>query len=347
MDEGSLTVLVLGGTGFIGRRVAGALRARGHKVIVASRSPSESVDEAGLRRIRVDVLDRAALTTAAAGADCVVNCYRDGVSEAESAIAIANILHACAAAGVPRLVTLSSIAVYGSAEGVVDEWTPPVAPVNWYGRAKSAAERACHAAASEAFRVAVLRPTLVYGPGGGEWFLPFMRSVRAGRLRGLGAAGKGYANLIYVDDLAQMCRSLAVGAIPPFSIAIANGDDVVSYNQYFDTIAEALGIAADGHDPQPLAAAGVVRARRLGRGGLKVLRRVARPVAGRMAPVDRLLRSAEAALRQRPEDAPPGSYAGDTRYVSRTAAGLGLAAPTPLREGVARSLAFAPEAGLA
>ncbi len=68
------------------------------------------------------------------------------------------------AAGVGQFVFLSSISVYGMDEGVITPETPP-APKTAYGRSKLEAERGLRAMESEAFRVAILRPPMVYGPG--------------------------------------------------------------------------------------------------------------------------------------------------------------------------------------
>jgi len=72
---------------------------------------------------------------------------------------------ACAkAAGVRRLLFLSSMSVYGLTTGHIHADTPP-APNTAYGRSKLAAEKALTALADNAFHVALLRPPMVYGPG--------------------------------------------------------------------------------------------------------------------------------------------------------------------------------------
>jgi nucleoside-diphosphate-sugar epimerase len=76
------------------------------------------------------------------------------------------------------MIYLSYVAVYGNAEGLVLENTVPVEPVNWYGRAKRQAEMACCRRVSPEFSVAVVRPALVYGPGGEEWSGRFIKSVQ-------------------------------------------------------------------------------------------------------------------------------------------------------------------------
>ena len=66
-------------------------------------------------------------------------------------------------AGVAQLVFLSTIAVYGASRGEIGADTP-LKPRSHYGRSKLEAEALLNALASDAFRVAVLRPPMVYGP---------------------------------------------------------------------------------------------------------------------------------------------------------------------------------------
>ncbi len=67
-------------------------------------------------------------------------------------------------AGVGLFVFLSSMSVYGMDSGVITSQTLPN-PVTNYGRSKLQAEAALNELASEHFRVAILRPPMVYGKG--------------------------------------------------------------------------------------------------------------------------------------------------------------------------------------
>ena len=66
--------------------------------------------------------------------------------------------------GVSQFVFFSSMSVYGMTQGHITADTPP-APNTFYGKSKWAAEQQLGALADERFRVAVLRPPMIYGKG--------------------------------------------------------------------------------------------------------------------------------------------------------------------------------------
>ncbi len=68
------------------------------------------------------------------------------------------------AAGVSQFVFFSSMSVYGRTTGRITADTP-ARPSSAYGRSKLAAEAGLTALAGEGFRVATLRPPMIYGPG--------------------------------------------------------------------------------------------------------------------------------------------------------------------------------------
>ena len=66
--------------------------------------------------------------------------------------------------GVSQFIFLSTMAVYGIDEGVIDRNTKPN-PKSHYGKAKLEAEQRMKLLAGEDFAIAVLRPPMVYGDG--------------------------------------------------------------------------------------------------------------------------------------------------------------------------------------
>src|SRR5574337_740990 len=129
-----MKVLVLGATGHIGRRLAQMLAMEdGIEVVRASRSQQA----AGGHGVQVDTMDGTALARVLQGMDAVVNCV------AGSAAAIAGgaktLAQAAAATG-SRIVHMSTMSVYGRAQGAVREDAPFDPGLGWYARAKCEAE---------------------------------------------------------------------------------------------------------------------------------------------------------------------------------------------------------------
>lgn len=236
-------VLVTGAGGFVGRRVVVALEAAGRTVIAGHRRPPPG-------SVHVDVLDPATLAAALPGVDTVVNAAVGDPRDTRVIVeGTRNTLAAARAAGVRRFIQLSSVAVYGAAHGRVDEDAPTDRPHGAYGAAKRAAEDACRAA-GDALTIAILRPSLIYGPRSMQWTVPYLDRLRAGRWPALGTAGEGKANLVHVDDLAGFIVHLATSTLPITGTFNVNGADVPTWNDYLETLRAATGAPPPaGHLP--------------------------------------------------------------------------------------------------
>lgn len=168
---------VIGGTGVVGRAVAGRLLAAGWEVDVTGRDPGHVPPElAGARFTPVDRADGAGMAAAFGnGADLVVDCCCYTAADARRLLPIARIARST--------VMISSKAVYVDAagnhvnsptpprfEGPIGEDQPTMAPgggdhttASGYGANKVAAE---HVLLDSGAPVTVIRPSKVHGPGG-------------------------------------------------------------------------------------------------------------------------------------------------------------------------------------
>jgi nucleoside-diphosphate-sugar epimerase len=217
-----LRVLVLGAGQFIGQRVCSALRATDWATCLSEDPP---LDE---RRPQ-------ALRTALGNCDAVVNAVQGSPARISAA---AEILYRLASPLPvrPRIVHLSSMTVYGSAVGDVDESTPLRADLGNYAEAQLEAERRAAAYTNSI----VLRPGCEYGPGCPDWSVRIARLLKARRLGDLGAAGDGYCNLIYLDDLTgAILTALRQPGIAgqAFNLAMPKPP---TWNEYFTQFARAL-----------------------------------------------------------------------------------------------------------
>jgi nucleoside-diphosphate-sugar epimerase len=238
-DAGRGRIVVLGAGGFLGRRVVAALtQTEGSRVVAVGRSIGASDFPAGLEKVAVNAADPLALAGVLAGAQGVVNCIagesKDIVS---SGLAIADIVSQMPIPA--RVVNLSSLAVYGAHQGLVDENSPLREDYTDYGTAKVTVDR--HAA-SRPF-VVTLRPGIIYGPGSAWWTERIARLLLSRRLGHLGAAGEGYCNLVHVDDVARaVVQALSLPGVGGQVFNLGSAEPP-TWNAYFEAFGRVLGVA--------------------------------------------------------------------------------------------------------
>ena len=113
------------------------------------------------------------------------------------------------AAGVGQFIFMSSAIVYGDgsrgAGELITAQTEPK-PANFYGRSKLEAEKGLRALESPAFRVAVLRCPMVYGPGCERGNFPSL--VRLARKAPVFPDVENRRSMIYVKNLAELVAQL-------------------------------------------------------------------------------------------------------------------------------------------
>ena len=172
-------VVLLGGTGFIGRHTVARLVADGRRVTVVSRTPDRLPSVFHQDRVHVvagSMADRALLDRLLVNRPVVINLAHGGGSGragAERAMVdgATTVADAVRDAGVPHLVHVSSIAALdlGDPASVITNRTPPDAKHERrgdYARAKVLAERALFdMAEANDLPLTVLRPGVVVGPG--------------------------------------------------------------------------------------------------------------------------------------------------------------------------------------
>ncbi len=209
-----LRVLVLGARHFLGRRVIEAIRAGDWATCMNGDSVGAALGECD------------AVVNAAHGSPAGIRAAANAVFEPASRMTAR-----------PRIVHVSSMTVYGSAVGAIDETAELCADLGDYAAAQLEAERRAAAYANSV----ILRPGCEYGPTCPDWSLRIARLLHARRLGDLGAAGDGYCNLIYLEDLTgAILSALRVPGIEGqvFNLAMARPP---TWNEYFTLFAKALG----------------------------------------------------------------------------------------------------------
>jgi dihydroflavonol-4-reductase len=169
-------MLVTGATGFLGRHLVEALRARGHDVVALSRKGGAAE---GVTVRRGDVLDKPSLLDAMAGCEGVFHCAGKVSRKPKDAeemhrvhvIGTKNVIEASKLAGIKRVViasTSGTVAVSEDPNHVCTEndETPLGIISRWpYYRAKLFAERAALEANGPNLEVVSVNPTILFGPG--------------------------------------------------------------------------------------------------------------------------------------------------------------------------------------
>lgn len=109
--------------------------------------------------------------------------------------------------GVKHFVFLSSMSVYGTEEGVITRETLP-APKSNYGKSKIQAEEKLNEMASDNFKIAILRPPMVYGDGckGNYQML-----VKFAKKLPVFPDYKNERSMVHIDKLSSFVRELIDG----------------------------------------------------------------------------------------------------------------------------------------
>ena len=238
---------ILGASGFIGARAAELLdQQTGYEIIPVTRKPTgpEFSDRLEKRRKFADAFDRAATAAAFANCDAVVSAVAGDPHTITDTID--PIYSAAEAAGVIRIVYLSSAVVHGHspAPGTDERTDLSLDQPLDYNRAKILAEKRLRELRERGnVEVVILRPGIVYGPRS-QWTQRLAEQLRS---RGgfLADGGAGICNAIFVDNLVHAIdRAISVKEADGEAFLL-NDREIVTWRDVIAPIAEAMGVAID------------------------------------------------------------------------------------------------------
>ena len=233
-------VTVLGGTGFLGRRVARQLLQHGFSVRVTSRRPKQALsllapDQTGVEVVRADVHDETSVAMALAGACGAVNAVslyvERGNHETFHAVhvdAAARIARLAREVGVRRLVHVSGIGADSASSSD-------------YIRARGEGEVVVH----NAFPGAILvRPSVMFAPDD-HFLTTLVRLLRTLPVFPLFGSGGTRLQPVHVEDVAEAIARLVGGAAGADQLCYElGGPRTYTYAELLRSVADRIGTRA-------------------------------------------------------------------------------------------------------
>ena len=242
----SLSILQIGGSGFLSGTLARAATAAGHDVTVVTRGQRDL--PAGVTAITVDRTDHRAFAEAIKSHghsfDLVVDCIAYTPDDAQQDIAV---FRECA----KHLVLISTDFVYEPSKRTFPQTEAhPYYAGGPYGSQKRQCELALANGDTVDMKWTVLRPCHIYGPGSKLGCLPthsrdsaLLDHLRSGKPLQLVGGGYFLQQPILARDLANMILSCAGNGAAHGEIFLAAGPDVIESWWYYKIVADVLGVS--------------------------------------------------------------------------------------------------------
>ena len=207
-----MKVLVTGGTGFLGKRLAWKLKALGYDVSVSGRNFTigKELSNQGLQFLPVDLTETEPTIATCQGQDYVFHCaalcspwgkYRYFYNA--NVLGTRNIIKGCQTHGVKRLIHVSTPSVcfnFSHRLNIAENEPLAKQPANNYAKTKLLAEAEINQAHQQGLPVITIRPRGIFGPGD-TTVLP--RLIKASNQTGIPLinAGKACIDMTYVDNV--------------------------------------------------------------------------------------------------------------------------------------------------
>ena len=234
------------------------------RALARSDRATEGVADLGAEPVRGDLGDRAALTGAAAGCDLGFHAAAKVEDwgpweefERDNVEGTRNVAAACAAAGVRRLVHVSTEAVLIAGEPLVEvvERAPRRPDSNaFYPRSKALAEEALLTPGGDGLERVVVRPRFVWGAGDRTLLPQIAAMVRAGRFAWIGG-GRQLTDTTHVANVVHALLLAAERGGDREVYFVTDGDRVV-FREFVSELIRTQGLEPPSRSvPAPLAEA--------------------------------------------------------------------------------------------
>lgn len=232
-----LSIVVLGGTGFVGTHLCAQLIRDGHSVRVLTRNRERAkhlLVLPGLELVNANVHEPAVLAEQCRGRDAVINLVgilnesgRSGAGFAHAHTELARkVVAACRSAGVPRLLQMSGLRA--------DENAP-----SHYLRSKGAAERIVREECGHV-EWTIFQPSVIFGPGDG-FLNRFASLLRAFPTLPLARAEARFAPVYVGDVVRAMSQSLDDRHTYGATLQLC-GPEVFTLREIVEYVARVIGV---------------------------------------------------------------------------------------------------------
>jgi len=254
-------ILVLGGTGFIGRELLRQLIGAGHAVRALVRSsasiPPDLANSPLLELMRGDIANQADLTRAMQAIETIFHLARANVKswaeyQALEIEATRRVAECALAAGVKRFIYTGTIDSYycGASAGTITETTPLDKEIhrrNLYARAKAASEEILLGMHRDrALPLVIVRPGVVIGRGGSpfHWGVGMWWNDAVCQTWG---EGNNKLALVLVEDVAAgLIAAMNTAGIEGRAFNLV-GEPLLTAQEYLDALDAAGGIKIHRH----------------------------------------------------------------------------------------------------
>lgn len=234
-------LFITNATGYIGSAVAEQFKSRGYEVTALARSDKavEEITKRGYKAYRGDLRKPQEFEQAVKEADIVIhtaatNDQEFGKVDQAATEAILNALKGTN----KTFIYTSGVWVLGNTGNVLADETTPVNPipvVAW----RPAVEQKVIEAKNYGIRSIVIRPTVVYGRGGGLIASFYATAQKDGYARYVGK-GENHVSLIHIDDLANLYLLAAENA-PAGALLHASNETPRTLKQIAELVAASTG----------------------------------------------------------------------------------------------------------
>lgn len=212
------TVLITGGTGFLGVHLSRYLLKRGYKVTLLDTAPLTAKDlEKKVTVIKADITDRKKLHDAFKGINFVVHAAAALPIHHErkyifdvNVNGTKNVLEASLKNKITRVVFISTTAMYGVPRDLPERETSPLYPIGHYGESKAEAEKLCMQFNTKGLPVNIIRPKTFLGPERLGVFSLWFEAIHNNKPVFILGNGNNIYQLLEVQDLCGLIVSALV-----------------------------------------------------------------------------------------------------------------------------------------